>query len=136
MATEGATKVVTAVFSDADLRKSLIDAESPEQRREILAESGLTEGLTEEDFESLRQLAGDQAALNAEVLSSVSGGGSATADSAASDVNGAGYLVPSANAGGATIAGDVVEGASAAVVSTGMGAAAVGVVIGGAAFGF
>lgn len=133
MATEGASKVVTAVFSDPDLRKKLVDAESPESRRAILAESGLVDGLTEEDFESLRQIAGDQQLMNAEVLASVSGGNNTTY---ASDINGAPILIPSANAGGATIAGDVVVAGSVAVTSTAMGAAAIGVVVGGAAFGF
>jgi len=133
MATAGVSKVINTVFSDPDLRKKLVDAETPEARRAVLVESGLAEGLTEEDYASLREISADAKLLGAEVLASVSGGNNTTY---ASDINGAPVLYPSANAGGATIAGDVVVAGSVAVTSTAMGAAAIGVVVGGAAFGF
>jgi hypothetical protein len=129
---ESASKIITAVVNDAKLRDKLIAA--PEsQRRQILDEAGLTEGLSDEDYAELRRLSTNPVALNEQLLERVTGGDTATSVGGA--LAGA-DAVPTANAGGATIAGDVVAGASGAVVTTGMGAAAIGVVVGGAAFGF
>jgi hypothetical protein len=129
---ESASKIITAVVNDAKLRDKLIAA--PEsQRRQILDEAGLTEGLSDEDYAELRRLSTNPVALNEQLLERVTGGDTATSVGGA--LAGA-AAVPTANAGGATIAGDVVAGASGAVVTTGMGAAAIGVVVGGAAFGF
>jgi hypothetical protein len=129
---ESASKIITAVVNDAKLRDKLIAA--PEsQRRQILDEAGLTEGLTDEDYAELRRLSTNPVALKEHLLERVTGGDTAT--SVGGQMVGA-DTIPTANAGGATIAGDVVAGASSAVVSAGMGAAAIGVVVGGAAFGF
>jgi hypothetical protein len=129
---ESASKIITAVVNDAKLRDKLIAA--PEsQRRQILDEAGLTEGLSDEDYAELRRLSTNPVALNEQLLERVTGGDTATSVGGA--LAGA-DAVPPANAGGATLAGDVVAGASGAVVTTGMGAAAIGVVVGGAAFGF
>jgi hypothetical protein len=129
---ESASKIITAVVNDAKLRDKLIAA--PEsQRRQILDEAGLTEGLSDEDYAELRRLSTNPVALNEQLLERVTGGDTATSVGGA--LAGA-DAVPTANAGGATIAGAVVAGASGAVVTTGMGAAAIGVVVGGAAFGF
>ena len=129
---ESASKIITAVVNDAKLRDKLIAA--PEsQRRQILDEAGLTEGLSDEDYAELRRLSTNPVALNEQLLERVTGGDTATSVGGAL---GGADAVPTANAGGATIAGDVVAGASGAVVTTGMGAAAIGVVVGGAAFGF
>ncbi len=129
---ESASKIITAVVNDAKLRDKLIAA--PEsQRRQILDEAGLTEGLTDEDYAELRRLSTNPVALKEHLLERVTGGDTATSIGTAVDD---GPTVPTANAGGATIAGDVVAGASSAVVATGMGTAAIAVVAGGAAFGF
>ena len=129
---ESASKIITAVANDAELRERLI-AVPESQRRQILDKAGLIEGLTDEDYAELRRLSADPVALKEELLERVTGGDTATSVGGA--VLGSGPT-PTANAGGATIAGNVVAGASSAVVSTGMGAAAIGVAVGGAAFGF
>jgi hypothetical protein len=129
---ESATKVVTAVVDDADLREKLIAAPESE-RRQILADAGLLDGLSDEDYAHLRKLSSDPVALNEHLLERVTGGGTASSIGGALQDS---APTPTANSGGATIAGDVVVAASGAVVSTGMGAAAIGVVVGGAAFGF
>jgi filamentous hemagglutinin family protein len=129
---ESATKVVTAVVDDADLRQKLIAAPESD-RRQILADAGLLDGLSDEDYAHLRKLSSDPVALNEHLLERVTGGDTATSVGGALQDSG---TTPTANSGGATIAGDAVVAVSGAVVSTGMGAAAIGVVVGGAAFGF
>jgi filamentous hemagglutinin family protein len=129
---ESATKVVTAVVDDADLREKLIAAPESD-RRQILADAGLLDGLSDEDYAHLRKLSSDPVALNEHLLERVTGGDTATSVGGALQDSG---TTPTANSGGATIAGDAVVAVSGAVVSTGMGAAAIGVVVGGAAFGF
>jgi hypothetical protein len=93
----------------------------------------LLDGLSDEDYAHLRKLSSDPVALNEHLLERVTGGGTASSIGGAMQDS---APTPTANSGGATIAGDVVVAASGAVVSTGMGAAAIGVVVGGAAFGF
>ena len=131
---ESASKIITAVANDAELRERLIAA--PEsQRRQILDEAGLIEGLTDEDYAELRRLSADPVALKEELLERVTGGMNSTAASQIGSGLGGGTMNPTSNAGGATIAGDVVATASGAALGAG---AAIGgaIAIGGVAFGF